>query len=320
MTTHTLSRRTFLKGLSAGALGAGMLGTGLALPRAARAQTGAPAEGALGFYRFRIGALEATVMQDGVSQLDPALFGGGAPEGAVDEVLAEANLPAPLNVTFNLLLLRTADTIALVDTGNGIGANGRLFPTLAALGVSPEDVNHVVISHLHPDHINGVLIDDVPAFPNATHHFPQVEWDFVQTAPTGTPLDDILNLTAATFAPVEAAGQLVFYADEQEVIPGVQAIAAPGHTPGHMAYLISADGQSVMATMDAANHHVLALQHPEWGFAFDADPALATETRRAIFGRAADEQLAIFAYHFPFPGTGYIDREGEGFRFTPAML
>ena len=301
------SRRSLLKGLGVSALGAGI---GVSVPGMARAQAAASAsELPLALERLKLGDMGVTLFKEASLQLQPAMFGAGAPEGAVSELLGEYNLPSDVvNASANLVLLDMAGDLTLVDTGTG----SNLLGTLEALGVAPGDVKNVVLTHWHGDHVGGVSVDGALQMPNATHYFPQLDWDFLQSADNENAQGSLAKLQ-----PAQDAGVLELY-DDEELFAGVQAIAAPGHTPGHHVVMLGGD-TPVMHMADTANHFLVALMHPEWSFAFDADPAQATATRVEMYGRAADEGLNILAYHFPFPGTGVVVREGEAFRFLPSL-
>ena len=304
---EALNRRQLLKGLGATALGVGL--GGLA---AGKAQDAPMGELPLAVERFAVGDSALVIIKEASPTLQPDMFGVGAPEGAVSELLGEFNLPTDsVAASVNVILVEQAGELTLLDTGTG----GTIVAALEALGVAPVDVTKVILTHWHGDHVGGVSTEGSLNFPNAAHHFPQADWDFLQSAPAD---NDSAQGALAKLQPAVDAGQLEFYADAQDFGSGLSAVAAIGHTPGHHAIRVSSGESQLLFTSDAANHPLVALQHPEWGFSFDADPAQATETRRELFGRAADEGLQILAYHFPFPGSGYIVREGEGFRFLPS--
>jgi glyoxylase-like metal-dependent hydrolase (beta-lactamase superfamily II) len=313
----SISRRNLLKGVGVAGLGLAV-GGGLALPTARRVlaqENAAPTPSA--FYQIPLGDAQATIIQDGAAPFNPDVFGTNQPEGAVVEFLEENNLTVEsLKSTFNILLLTNGDRRTLIDTGLSAAAGGgRLIPTLGALGIAPEDITDVVISHFHPDHINGVSVDGAIAFPNATHYIAQAEWDFLQSVPSDSPIAEIVSGALAKLQPVVDADQLQYYNSEDEVVPGIQALATPGHTPGHHAFLIGGGSSPLLHFVDAVAQNIISVQNPDWYFGFDADPDLAIETRLALLNRAADEKLGVFGYHFAFPGIGYIDREGEGFRY-----
>lgn len=302
----SISRRTFLKGLGASTLGFGLL----KLPqRVSYAQTATSDAEVAAFYRFKLGDFDMIAISDGGVQLPAALLAGnGTPEdvqAAYEQLSLPLNPDGTINATVLNLLLLDGDRVALFDTGNGVGV-GKLVPTLNALGIAPENVTDVIMSHFHPDHINGLSTEGALTFPNAMVHFPQVEYDFMQSAPA-----DAVGGALEKLQPALDAEQVSFYAADAEVTGGVQAVATPGHTPGHAAFLINSGDSQLLHVVDAAVSAYTSLLYPEWHFAFDADPNLAVETRKALLSRASDERLQIFGYHYPFPGLGYAVRQGE---------
>ena len=302
---HSVSRRNLLKGLGISALGAGV--------NLASAQEDAASQGILGLERTSVGDVDITAIKDSSLQFPSDVFGGGAPEGAVSELLGRYNIPTgSIEASTSVLLLQNGNDLTLIDTGNG----GELLPTLQTLGVAPADITNVVLTHWHGDHVSGVSQNGTLNFPNAAHHFPRLDWDFLQ-AQAGS--NESVQSSLSKMQPAEDAGQLQLYEGDAELVPGLTAVAAPGHTPGHHALLLSSGDEQLMIMGDTANHPLAALVHPEWSLSFDADAAQATETRRAVYGRAADEGLRLTAYHFSFPGFGYVIRDGEGFRFTASL-
>lgn len=311
-----LSRRDMLKMIGVSALGATVVSQVAFAPRAVRAQ-GAPTVTPIAFFSFSLGAMQLTVIRDAARTQDPNILGRNAPEGGIAEVLQASNLPAPITATFNVLLARNNDKTILFDTGFGVGAGGALVATLDLLDVQRDAVTDVVITHLHPDHVGGALTDGALTFPNATYHYSQVEFDFVNNLPADSPLAGAAATNKAIF---EAAGdKLKLYSADTEILEGITSIAAYGHTPGHTAFRLESEGQQMLHAVDTALNSVISLARPDWQANFDANGDLAVETRRRLFGEAASNGTRIFAYHFPFPGTGFVVAEGEGFRFIPAM-
>ena len=308
-----LSRRSLLRGLSAGAVGVSLTNLGVVNAQSGGSQPG----GAGGFLplaleRFELGDMQVTILQETTLELQPAMYGGGAPEGAVTDLLAEYNLPTDvINGTANPMLLSMGGEYTLIDTGTG----ENLVPTLEALGVSPSDVSNVIISHYHGDHIAGVSTDGALTFPNAMHHISQAEWDFLQSAPAD---NEGAQTALSKLQPAVDAGQISYFSGGDEVVSGVEAVEAFGHTPGHMMFNISSGDETLLYTADTATHALISPLHPEWAFAFDGDPEQAAQTRREMFNQVASDGTRIASYHFAFPGLGYITQEGEAFRFTPA--
>ena len=297
------NRRNFFKGAGVAALGAGL--TGLAQGASAQEMMN---ELPISFQRFELGDMGVKLMQENAFALPPGAFGAGAGEGELEMLLESHNLPtSAVNVSVTPIVLTIGDEVVLLDTGTG----QNLLAGLSAIGVEPESVTRVVISHWHGDHVGGASANGALNFPNAMYHFPEADWNFLQEADS-----DGARASLAQMQPADDAGQLELYS-AGELLSGLEAIAAPGHTPGQHAFLISSGDDSLMYTADVCNHHVASLIRPDWGFGFDADVALAAETRRAIFGRLADEGMRVVTYHFPFPGAGFVSREEDGFRFTP---
>jgi glyoxylase-like metal-dependent hydrolase (beta-lactamase superfamily II) len=310
-----ISRRNALKGLGAAALGLSI--ANLQSPaRPGRAQSPTGQEVAA-FYRFNIGEAQMTVMMDASIAFPPSFFGGNQPEDQMTEFFQSRNLLGEngVPVTVMILMMELGDTVALFDTGNGPQAGAKLLPTLTALGIAPEDVTDINMSHWHPDHINGLSTDGTLTFPNAAVHFPQPEFDFLQNGP-----QDVVADANAKLQPALDADLVSFYADGDEILPGVTPIHTPGHTPGHMAWRIENGGGSLIHFIDAVVNPYSAVSHPEWSFSFDADPAQATESRRMLLEMAASEGTRVMGYHFPFPGIGNIITDGDTQRFIPAAF
>ncbi|GAB4555407.1 MAG: MBL fold metallo-hydrolase [Anaerolineae bacterium] len=316
-----LSRRQMLKAMGISTVGVAV-GSQISLAgRPALAQS-APTGTPLGFYSFALGAMQLTVIRDAAREQNPAILGANAPEGGVDEILKANNVPSPINATFNVLLARNGDKTILFDTGNGAGNGGALLATLGVLGIAPDSITDVVFSHFHPDHVGGALTDGKPTFANAMYHFPQPEFDFVD----GTVIENVpeaqrglFNNSKAIFAAAGDAGKFNTYAQDTEILPGIMSIAASGHTPGHTAFMLQSDNARMMHIVDAAINSIVSLARPDWFAAFDANGEQASETRKKLFSEAASGGIRVFGYHFPFPGTGYVAAEGEGFRFIPYL-
>ena len=321
-----ISRRDLVKGLGTGAIGTG-LSLGLNIVPVA-AQSSDVMDSVMAFYRFDVGELELTVIHDGVIGFPPSFLAVNAPEEDVVALMQKYSLGtefAPLSV--GIALVRSGDRLALMDTGSGrsvfatefFGDNiGHLAPTLALIGVSPEDITDVIFSHYHPDHLGGTSSDGVLMFPNAQHYLPQIEWEYLQSDSIDESLVPFVDFANNQLQPLVANdGQLAFYGNENEVVSGIQAIETLGHSAGHHSFMLESNGQQLLLSFDVFAHHILHLRHPEWFAGVDQIPDVAVETRQQLLARIADEQIPILAFHFPFPGIGTITRDEPGYRYTP---
>jgi glyoxylase-like metal-dependent hydrolase (beta-lactamase superfamily II) len=309
-----------------------VLGAGLtALAASQPAFAAAPMLGgqAPGWYRFRVGGFECTVVSDGMFTLSPVhpTFGGSvATEAQVQDALRAAFLPADrLPSQINCLVVNTGREVVLLDAGLGAsslfgpGAGGIALP-LAAAGIRPEQVDVVAFTHAHGDHCWGIADGagrDV--FPEARFAMTGTDLDF-WTAEANLSMPEPIRSLIATTRDVVLPRRARFaaIAANAEIVPGIRAISTPGHTLGHVSYHVESEGQRLLVLGDVANHHVLALMHPDWPFGFDADPAMATATRHHVLDMAASERLQVLGYHFPFPGLGHVETRGSGFAFTPS--
>ncbi|VVT27633.1 MBL fold metallo-hydrolase [Rhizobium sp. EC-SD404] len=308
---------------------AGLVAAGLAAPqimtRAAFAQTETTTQDdAMGqFNRFQLGSFEITTLSDGgrISDDPHTIFGANQPQEDVAALLEENFLPAArMRNTFTPTLIQTGSDLVLFDTGNGEAAReagaGQMLASLRASGYQPEDVTIVVLTHLHGDHINGLMEGGAPTFANARYVTGQQEFDFwTDDARAGTPAEGNHGAVLSRVAPL--AEQMTFIGDGDEVVSGVTGMAAFGHTPGHMIYMIESDDQRVVLTADTANHFVLSLQRPDWEVVYDMDKAAAAETRKRVFDMLATDRTAFIGYHMPFPGVGFVEKLDTGYRFVP---
>ncbi|MEO1331489.1 MAG: MBL fold metallo-hydrolase [Pseudomonadota bacterium] len=320
MTDLRVSRRGALLGL-AGAAGASAFA---GAPIAARAEAPLAGVSRPTFYRFKLGGFEVTTLLDGAVQLPGPhpIFGQDQDAGAVAD-LAEANfLPADqMEIGFTVTIVNTGNEVILFDTGNGPGdrrpAAGQLYARLADAGLSPEQIDVVVLTHFHPDHIGGLMEDGAPAFPNARYVTNAVEYDFWSAEDKlsgGT--ERVARLTQSNVAPL--AEKMSFIKPGEDVVSGVTAVDGSGHTPGHTVYNVESEGRRLMVTADVANHYVVSLQKPEWHVRFDMDKEAAGQARKQVFGMIAADRIPFVGYHMPFPAVGYVEPLGDGFRFVPA--
>ncbi|WP_332766427.1 MBL fold metallo-hydrolase [Phenylobacterium sp.] len=265
-------------------------------------------------FNFKIGALDATALKDGVLLVpnDGKTFGIGRPASDVTNLLKAAGQPTDiLNLSIQPLLVRGEGKVLLFDAG-AAGVSwapqaGKLSASLAAAGVQPAQVTDIFISHSHGDHIGGLVLGSgLLAFPNAAIHISAPEWQAMQA-------DASLAPTVAAIAPKVAAFQ-----PGAVILPGlVTAVAVKGHTPGHSAYEIASGAERLLYIGDAAHHFVVSVRKPDWTIDYDGDAPTAQASRRALFKRAADGNLRLYAPHFPFPGVGRVRAEADGFVWVP---
>jgi glyoxylase-like metal-dependent hydrolase (beta-lactamase superfamily II) len=299
-------------------MAAGVAAAGALAPRPLSAAAPMGGASSLGFRRFMIGGFEVTTIHDGyVVAGDPHdIFGQDQPKEVVHALAAENYLPTDRLVNnFTVTLVNTGSELVLFDTGNAAGRAPTTSMTrarLAAAGYTPEQVDVVVITHMHGDHIGGLMLDGAPAYPNARYVTGAAEHNFWfgGSAPEGG-----ANNAKAMFGPL--AEKASFIDPGASVVSGIEAVGAFGHSPGHMAYHIESEGQRLAITADAGNHFVLSLQRPDWHVRFDMDKAAAAATRKALFGMIAADRIPFVGYHMPFPAVGFLKAEGEGFAFVP---
>jgi glyoxylase-like metal-dependent hydrolase (beta-lactamase superfamily II) len=319
----SLSRRRLLAGASAAAAGF-IGGAPRALAKAPLQNSQAPA-----FYRFKVGSIEATVVSDGPLPM-------GEPKSDVFVGLSKEELAKTLTDNFlptdnvvlqqNTLVINTGDRVVLFDSGMGASKmlgpdTGRLTSNLKAAGVDPKDVDAVVLTHAHPDHCFGIMGEnDARTFPNAQIYLTQADLDFWTDEAKLS--NDMLKafIAGARERLLPNRDRIVFLRDGQEFLPGVQAMAAPGHTVGHTIYVITSQGKTLCNVGDTAHHHVLATERPRLEFTYDTDGKQAVATRLRVFDMLAAQRVPFITYHFPWPGIGYLGKQGDAYRYFPALM
>src|SRR5277367_3133624 len=312
-----LNRRSILAGSAAAALVAHP-----AQAPAAAAPTGKPTPG---IYRYKIGTFELTALYDGISYRPITdAFIRNAPFADVEAALADAFMPADkLATPFTTLIVNTGKKLILIDTGTGgqiAPSAGALRDNLAAAGIDPKAVDQIVISHCHPDHINGIKDkDNALVFPNAEIMVPEPEWAYWMDDANMDAAEPDLKLTFRNQRRIfsDIAAQVTRFEPGKEVAPGVETLAAAGHTPGHTVFAIHSGNESLLVLGDTAQHPAVFARHPDWQAAFDIDGAEAVATRKRIFDRAAADRMLVTGYHFPFPACGHLIKTASGYEHVP---
>ena len=290
-------------------------------------QTGGPKMAqAPGYYRYKVGDIEITAIHDGFAMRPLEGLIRNAEIADVKKAMADAFLPeTELPITFTALAVKTGGKTVLIDTGNGdSGAptSGNHLANFKAAGFDPAAVDTVIISHFHGDHINGLRLKDGTAvFPKAEVMVPEPEWAFwmddgkMSAAPDG--LKPAFGGVRRVFGPM--AKDVKTFAAGKEIAPGITAVEAHGHTPGHMAFAISSGGQTVLMVVDITNHPALFARNPQWAAVFDMDAERARATRVRILDMAVTDRMHLAFYHAPFPATGHVVKDGSGYRFVPVQ-
>lgn len=278
-----------------------------------------------GVTRVDLGGTTVTLINDGflTRSLD-ADFVRNAPLPEVKAALQEAGLPTDkLDIPFNPLVVDIRGQRVLFDAGNGefaASGTGLMLARMKKAGISPESITAVVVSHFHGDHINGLRTKAGElVFPNAKIHVPSVEWDWwmddARMAATPENSRGNFNVARRVFGP--SAASIQRFAPGAEVLPGVRAIAAHGHTPGHTVFLIEGRQRKLLYWADATNVAALFVRNPDWAVRFDMEAEASRVVRRQLADFAIPDNLLVAGYHFPGSAIGTLSVRGKGYEFTP---
>lgn len=279
------------------------------------------------FYRAKVGDFEITVVSDGARPIPlPPQFVRNVSNEEVLKAAEAAYMPkGTVFAPFNPVVVNTGSKLVLIDTGYGPGLGptvGLLPQNLAAAGIDPKTIDIVLISHMHGDHINGIKNPDGSlAFPNAEIKVPAIDWTYwmddanAAKAPEGF-FKASFGFNRKIFGDLK--DRVTRYEWGKEVAPGITSVDTSGHTPGHTSFVIASGAGKLFFQADVSNVPDLFLTHPEWQVMFDSEPEKAVATRRRVYDMAAAEKMFIAGYHFPFPGLGYVEKAGAGYRLVPA--
>ncbi len=324
MSKFEFTRREALLGAAATAGGAAMgLGSGEAAAKAAMAVTQVPY-----YYRFPVGQFQATVVSDGPLPLGPA--GDtikGITKDEIDRALNANFLPTDnMVLEQNCLVLNTGERLVLFDSGMGFSkafgsTTGRLQQSLAEAKMFPDLIDDVICTHGHIDHIGGLAdAKGKRLFPKATIHISKADYDFWTDEKKLANKDLAMFIKHARDNLLPYKDRIKFVENGKDVVPGVQAMSAPGHTAGHTIFIIKSANKTLAFTGDITHHQILLTEKPRSEFAYDGDPKQAVELRLKVFDMITTDRIPLLAFHFPWPGYGYLGRQGDGFRYYPQPM
>ena len=290
-----------------------------ALAAAPMATTTAP-----GFYRTMLGEFEVTALSDGTVALPVDKLLTNIKPAQVTQALAKVHQHSPLETSVNGYLINTGTKLILIDTGAGalFGPTlGKLQANLKAAGYTPDQVDEIYITHMHPDHVGGLMDGEKMVYPNAVIRADQHDADFwlsqanLDKAPAEA--KGGFQGAMASLNPYVKAGKFNAFEGDTDLVPGIQAIAAHGHTAGHSIYKIQSKGQSLVLWGDLM--HVAAVQfaNPAVTIQFDTDSKSAAAERKKAYASAAQQSYLVGAAHLSFPGLGYVSKQAKGYAWTP---
>jgi glyoxylase-like metal-dependent hydrolase (beta-lactamase superfamily II) len=323
-----LTRRTLLSGVAAATAGTALAPLAPSLAPAAAPPAGKQAPG---YYRYKVGTIEVTVVTDGINRFKfPDTFVANVTRDDVNAALAAAYMEKDMMaIPYCPIVVNTGSKLVVIDTGTGQanferskGAAGQFHTNLAAAGIDRNAVDAVIISHYHPDHVNGLLMaDNSLGFPNAEILVPAAEHKFwmddgeMSRAPAGRMQDQFKN-NRRVFSG-EVLKRVKTYEPDKEIAPGITSVATNGHTPGHNSHVIASGTSKVYVQADVTNVPFLFARNPGWHLMFDQIPQQAEATRRKVYDMLVAEKMQLQGFHYPFPGLAYIEKSGTGYREIP---
>ena len=278
-----------------------------------------------GYYHMTLGKFQITALYDGPIALHTKLL-KNVPAQDVQRLLAHLFVKGPeVQTAVNAFVVNTGERLILVDAGAAklFGPTlGHIVDNLRAAGYRPEQVDTILITHLHGDHINGLVTPEGQrVFPKATVWSAQADNDFwlseAVAAQAPQEFQPFFKMSRDAAAPYLASGQWRTFSEDRELVPGVRSLDTRGHTPGHSSYLIESQDEKLVILGDLVHNHAVQFARPETSIEFDVDPKQAVVARKKTFALAARERLWVAGMHLPFPGLGHIRKEGKGYAWVP---
>lgn len=283
------------------------------------ARTSAP-----GYYRMMLGDFEVTALSDGTHAMDVNQLLDQAKASTVQQSLKAADQTPSYEWSFNGFLVNTGSKLVLIDTGAGtsMGSDlGKLAARIKAAGYTPEQIDEIYITHMHPDHIGGLVADGKAVFPNATVRAGKADADFwlskAQEEKAPAEAHEFFDGAQKALDPYVKAGHFKPIAADGELVPGIRSISLNGHTPGHTGYAVESKGQKLLVWGDTLHVQTVQFAHPEVSIKFDSDGANAEKVRERILADAAKNGYLVAGAHISFPGIGHIAADGKGYRWLP---
>jgi glyoxylase-like metal-dependent hydrolase (beta-lactamase superfamily II) len=309
--------------------GAAMAGAASAMAPfgATKALAAAPSGKGTGVYRYKVGDAEIVQLMDGARTFPmPDKFVVNVSKDEAIKAAAAAYMPeGKVTIPFSPMVVITGGKLVAIDTGNGLGAFaaskgavGQARGNMEAAGIDPKQIDIVLISHFHGDHIGGLKnADGSPAFPNAEIKVPAVEQAFWSDEANAAKANGFNKAQFPNVKKMMAGLKVSTYEPNKEVAPGITSVATPGHTPGHTSFVVASGSKKILVQIDVSNIPSMFLQNPDWHSAFDNDGNLATATRHKIYDMAAADKMIVVGYHFPYPCVGHVEKNGKGYRLVP---
>lgn len=289
----------------------------------------APAEAfkSTGVYRYKVGDYEIIQLMDGARTMPmPDNFVVNASKDQAIKAAEAAYMPeGKVTIPFSPMIINTGSKLIAIDTGNGLGAFaaskgavGQARMNMEAAGIDPKQIDSVLISHFHGDHIGGLKnADGSPAFPNAEIKVPATELAFWSDEANAAKANGFNKAQFPNVKKMMDGIKVSTYEPDKEVAPGITSIATPGHTPGHNSFVVASGAKKILVQVDVTNIPSLFLRHPDWHALFDNDGELAQRTRHKIYDMASAEKMTVVGYHFPYPCVGHVETDAAGYRLVP---